>query len=34
MDKEKLEKAIVENLRGPAAERVADRGTDDYFDPR
>ncbi|CAB4019959.1 thioredoxin 1 [Paramuricea clavata] len=34
MDKENLEKAIVENLRGPAAERVADRGSDDYFDPR
>jgi hypothetical protein len=29
-----LEKAILENLRGPAAERVADRSSGDYFNPR
>ena len=34
MDKEKLEKVIVENLRGPVAERVANRGSEDFFDPR
>ena len=34
MDKETLEKAVVENLRGPSAERVADSDSDDYFDPR
>lgn len=34
MDKDKLEKAITENIRGPVADRVNDRDSEDYFDPR